>query len=499
MNTHQNWNEVTQINIPADGVIEASERHTDFVIHAKPSDVANYAREGSDLVLSMRDGANVSGTTSSSFVVDATVEAPTLVVTDNVEGGIVNGPIPDNGLTNDNRPTLSGLAEAGATVHIDIDGVKVDVTADSETGVWSYVPGAALADGAHNVIVSQTDLAGNTSGGTGAHFKVDTEAPGSDTLSDLDLYDDVGDIQGTIVPGGETDDNLPEYSGKAESEVVAVDIYDGDSYLGRADVVDGHWRFTPKVPLIPGDHSFTARPIDAAGNIGEGTPPWDFKLVGDALAAPATTLVVDDSGSVTGPIEKGATTDDTTPTVSGAGTPGNGQSLLMEISGMSGGEGDNIPHGKASAAIAGDADGDVLESSGGNDTFNLIHVGHDTLLYNLLVQDDPTGGNGHDQVNGFTVGPVDNSAPDSDRIDISQLLVGYTPDADGPAHYVDGVAVIDAGDHIMDYLKAEQSGGNTTILINLDGDPGGEFAPLITLNGVEVSLETLLANHQIVV
>jgi hypothetical protein len=56
---HQAGNEVTQIQPSPGGVVEAPDRHTDFVIHGSPADVAGYAREGNDLVPHMRAGSTI--------------------------------------------------------------------------------------------------------------------------------------------------------------------------------------------------------------------------------------------------------------------------------------------------------------------------------------------------------------------------------------------------------------------------------------------------------
>lgn len=50
------------------------------------------------------------------------------------------------------NPTLSGIAAAGATVEIDINGTKSEVTADS-SGNWSFATGA-LPTGDHAVIIT---------------------------------------------------------------------------------------------------------------------------------------------------------------------------------------------------------------------------------------------------------------------------------------------------------------------------------------------------------
>ena len=141
----------------------------------------------------------------------------------------------------------------------------------------------------------------------------------------------------------------------------------------------------------------------------------------------------------------------------------------------------------------------LFEGRGGNDTFNLTKGGNDTLLYTLLTASNATGGNGADTVNGFKVGTWEATA-NADRIDVSELLVGYTPTVNGEfaAKYINGVATINAGDNIAQYLSVTASGGNTVVSIDRDGS-GSAYASttLATLTGVETDLATLLANHQI--
>ncbi|MDW9652892.1 type I secretion C-terminal target domain-containing protein [Sinorhizobium meliloti] len=140
-----------------------------------------------------------------------------------------------------------------------------------------------------------------------------------------------------------------------------------------------------------------------------------------------------------------------------------------------------------------------FDGGGGADVFELFNGGRDTILYRVLNGSDATGGNGSDTVHGFTVGQFETNS-NADRIDLKSLLIGYTADADGPAHYVNGVATIDAGDAIRNFLSVSTGSGNTIISIDRDG-AGGAFSatPLATLSGVTANLETLLANHQVVV
>ncbi len=171
---------------------------------------------------------------------------------------------------------------------------------------------------------------------------------------------------------------------------------------------------------------------------------------------------------------------------------GFGTTRLLNIEGINGSDFDDV--------ITGNSGDNQFEGRGGNDTFNIGSGGHDTLLYKLINASDATGGNGHDVVNGFTVGTWEGTA-DTDRIDLRDLLSdsGYT--GTGSASYVNGVATLDSSaGNITDYIRVVQNGSNTEIQVDLDGT-GGQFSPttLVTLNGVQTDLATLLANHQLLI
>lgn len=167
-------------------------------------------------------------------------------------------------------------------------------------------------------------------------------------------------------------------------------------------------------------------------------------------------------------------------------------STFNNIEGIAGSNFDDV--------IKGNSGNNEFEGRGGNDTFNIGQSGHDSLLYKLLNAADATGGNGHDMVNGFTLGTWEGTA-DTDRIDIRDLLQGsgYTGTAD--ASYVNGVATLGYGSgNIMDYINVRVENGST--IISVDRDGGGNSynsTDLVTISGVQTDLATLLANHQLLV
>lgn len=167
-------------------------------------------------------------------------------------------------------------------------------------------------------------------------------------------------------------------------------------------------------------------------------------------------------------------------------------SRLINIEGVAGSDANDV--------FTGNSLDNLFEGRGGNDIHHIGSGGHDTLLYTLLKANDATGGNGSDQVNGFTVGTWEGTA-DTDRIDLRELLSGSGYSGSGSATYVNGVATL-AGDigNLSDFIKVVQNGSNTEIQIDRDG-AGSEFsaATVLTLNGVQTDLATLLANHQLLV
>ncbi|SFC87470.1 Ig-like domain-containing protein [Tropicimonas isoalkanivorans] len=235
---------------------------------------------------------------------DAVIEA---VLTDDV--------LPDaDGLVADATPTLTGSAEAGATVELyDASGSLLGQTVASD-GTWS-IETPLLADGTHDLHVVVTDVAGNST--TSSDFTVTIDS--SVAVATLDgISDDTGTSGDNI-----TSDSSPSLYGTAEvgATVVVYPVVGGAPDLAAgvtaSVAADGSWTFAPGT-LTDGTYTYRAKVTDAAGNTAWTT---DLTLVVDTTvqAAVLTEVRVDDGGSPDSlAISSGSTTTDTSPLLIGS-------------------------------------------------------------------------------------------------------------------------------------------------------------------------------------
>ncbi|MDB5878148.1 MAG: putative hemagglutinin/hemolysin-related protein, partial [Variovorax sp.] len=222
------------------------------------------------------------------FTVDTLAPPATTAsaLTDDV--GRIQGPIVNGTITDDANPTFTGKAEAGATITIMDGGIVQGTALVDASGNWTY-PSTTLAPGAHSFTATVTD--------------------------------NVGPTIGQIPDHGFTDDATPTFTGKAEAGTT-VTVMDGLANLGTTLVNPaGNWSFTPKKPLDPGVHVFTAIVSDLAGNVSAPTTPIHFTL-DTSLVVIAIDQVLDDISPIAGLLAMNASTNDTMPTVSGTATAG---------------------------------------------------------------------------------------------------------------------------------------------------------------------------------
>ncbi len=168
-----------------------------------------------------------------------------------------NSGITGDTLTNDATPSLSGIAEPGATVTLTLNGRSITVPTDAD-GQWTYTPTDNLADGTYPVTVTVTDQHGNTSTPSTATLIIDTVPPAL-TVSGPAA---INAAQRSAVPIEGTTD-LPDGS------VVTVTLTDADGTVITRDAVATGGRYSLTVDastLDDGALRIAARASDAAGN-----------------------------------------------------------------------------------------------------------------------------------------------------------------------------------------------------------------------------------------
>ena len=275
------------------------------------------------ITFSATDPAGNTGPAGTPFQLNVITEAPTVPVivqaADNV--GTVQDPLLTSGLsTDDTTPTLSGTAAFNATITIYDNGTQIGTATADGTGAWTFTPGTALVNGSHTFTAIATDAAGNTStASTGFTVIVDTIKPLQPVITLA--VDDVDNYRGPLTNGQSTNDTLPQLNGTSEPNAT-VRIYEGNTLLGEVKAgPSGDWSLTLSTVLPEGTHTFTARAVDAAGNVSDPSGNFVLRIDTTPPAAPVLVSVTDDVGTVA-PIASGQPTNDTLPTFAGTAEAG---------------------------------------------------------------------------------------------------------------------------------------------------------------------------------
>ncbi|MBK5414741.1 Ig-like domain-containing protein, partial [Pseudomonas sp. TH31] len=261
------------------------------------------------------------------LIVDLTAPGKSIIrdAQDNV--GDEQGTVGQNGVTDDNTPTLKGTAEPGSTVEVFANGKKIGEAPVNADGSWSFTPNPALADDKYTFTTVAVDAAGNRGLESDPYvLTIDT----GDVVAEISITgatDNEGPVQEPLRSGDVTDDTTPTLNGLT-TPYSTVTIYNNGLPIGttKSDA-SGNWSFTPE--LKDGHHRLTATVMDGDGV--ESDPSAVFELEIDTIrpgkpgegANGGIDNVHDDVGFPQGSIPDGGSTDDSTPTLSGGGqTPG---------------------------------------------------------------------------------------------------------------------------------------------------------------------------------
>ncbi|MEN4770740.1 Ig-like domain-containing protein, partial [Duffyella gerundensis] len=221
-----------------------------------------------------------------------------------------NDVIGNDGTTTDVTPTLTGKANAFATVIIRINDIVVDEVVANKDGIWIFEPKAPLSPGLN--IFSFAAMNNGVEQISEASFTLNIALRVSVTYADDNVGLDIGELSA----GQSTDDSQPTLHGAGTPNAIVL-IRTERGLLGSVQVNEnGEWSFTPESPLAPGVHRF--RPIITH-------PDSDQPVSGDYFALTITTpvsltpeiLYARDDQGYSSWLDSGDTTDDATPTFTG--------------------------------------------------------------------------------------------------------------------------------------------------------------------------------------
>ena len=217
---------------------------------------------------------NVSPTSNTNtFTIDVTAPVAPVVATP-----------ADGSATNNNRPAVTGTAEAGSTVTVFIDGVSVGTAVTNASGAWTFTPPTALAAGPHAARVTATDAAGNTSPTSNTNtFTVDVTAPAAPVVT-------------APANGSATANATPAITGTAEANSTVTVTLDGVVAGTTTADAAGAWSFTPGIALSSASHTVSATSTDAAGNT---SPTSNANTFTVDTVAPDTTIASGPTGVIT--------------------------------------------------------------------------------------------------------------------------------------------------------------------------------------------------------
>nr|EKU2876668.1 Ig-like domain repeat protein [Enterobacter cloacae] len=239
-------------------------------------------------------------------------------VIDDVDAHV--GTVQQGGITNDDKPTITGTGQDGMTIYL-YDGTNPTPVGSAVVtgGTWTIDFDTALSQGEHRFRAVAENAVGNRSPETGEWvIIVDSVKPLAPT--DIELWDDFG-TPGIIADNGTTDDNTPTYRGKGDANGTAIiDLGNGTTVRVPVDG-SGNWSYTPAPALADGDYTWKVAIEDKAGNVGPESAPIHF-TVDTSHNGVSISHVEDDEGELKSNLASGSHTDDTTPTVVGRATPG---------------------------------------------------------------------------------------------------------------------------------------------------------------------------------
>ena len=212
---------------------------------------------------------------------------------------MISGFSPDSGvagdgITNSHVVSLTGSAEANATVNVYDGGTRIGTATANAGGQWTLATGtladATHPDATHSFTATATDVAGRTGGAS------NTLAVTFDTAAPVVAITSITDGTGSSFTDLITKDGVVTLSGSVSDAhgITKVEVFEGTTSLGTTTVNIGNWTLTTTL-AGSGSHTLGVVATDVAGNI-SGTVSTPAITVDTTPPALAITSVTDDTG-----------------------------------------------------------------------------------------------------------------------------------------------------------------------------------------------------------
>ncbi|KEA45329.1 hypothetical protein CR66_08605, partial [Campylobacter mucosalis] len=158
--------------------IDADMKKADKITLQAPVESGKSAETSVSITTKDDKGVSQTHKANASVNVDADTapEKPVITeITDDVVGGVANGKIGKNGVTNDATPTIKGTATAGTEIKVYDGNTLIGTTKADNSGNWTLST-SALKDGSHNITAVAESLTGIKSPKSDAYdINVDTK------------------------------------------------------------------------------------------------------------------------------------------------------------------------------------------------------------------------------------------------------------------------------------------------------------------------------------
>ncbi|RJT45803.1 Ig-like domain-containing protein [Rahnella woolbedingensis] len=252
--------------------------------------------------------------------------------------GNSQGPVLNNGYTDDLQPTLTGFLPGGEgeSLRVYLNGNVIGYAEVGDNANWSFTPTTPLEPGkTYDFQVFLLDPANDNSLWPSNIYTIHTTALDQDVVPTaptiINVIDDEGSQKGNVAQGGKTDDSQPEVSGKADAHsVVTVSVTSPKgitTVLGSVVTDDnGHWSYqldgAQSITSTFGKWTFSAVASNEVGN-SDASNKYSVESVAhnaDDFTPPDAPLIdsfTDNVGVHKGNFASGHVADDTTPTLNG--------------------------------------------------------------------------------------------------------------------------------------------------------------------------------------